>query len=725
MDDVFLSDPRQSSAKEIAHKMRNIKNKRGLKGYLSDLLIKSLIIFCLFAIDFTLFAEAGSYNIFSSSQQLTSEVGLIYATLLICAVAVIFVLSFSTTLQNFSIGIASAFLFLALVNQFALFDSAALLYSYTNSIGVVQNQIMDNYSHLILAGAIAFIVWLVFTYLNRRKQFYILLFLFLICGWSVSKAYFNPLSRNFIDKPYLNDESNHNDGDNVVIIAMPEAPSYLRLKNIDPIGKDADIRHATANILGFYMQNGFTYYPNAYLRYADQPFMNMVDILNYKESPKPEDMLMSSIMMSSYWDFNNLIQNKLYLSNNQLFNKYHKKDYNLRIYQGRGLELCTINSNLSVNRCLERVGIPINLNNTNFNPKEKATILAAQWLESTSLITDINPVLKILSLFDADFAPLNFSADNIYSFNSINVLDIISQDIINDKGNNLYFALLDMPSTVFMYDHLCNLKPLSQWVSADNDNIPLAQRHSAFAEQVSCTFGHIENFVQQLERNNKLKNTSIIILGLNTPFSSAPGIEKNIYNSLQKTKQVGVAIYDPKQEQAKIDNRLCQVSSIVNGWIDSDDNCNELEDFSITDKLKTDMYNSAKAQNISERVQNKAINDFKIWYKSWAAHHQKENNLIAPSEDEINEQINEDENDIKIDVAEVQEAEELPAETENKLPLEKTVVNEAEDSSVINEKPVKPQVNLEVKVIDNTIVDNQGKDILPNNQDNKQPDSHE
>ncbi len=727
MEDVFLSDPRQSSAKEIAYKIRSQKNNRGFKGYMIDLIIKSLIVFCLLAIDFTLFAEAGSYNLFSPSQELTAEVKMIYFAILACSVGVIFLVSFSITLQNLTIGLVSAFLLLAMLSQFALFDSASLLYSYTDIIDIPHNQIIDNYSNLILAGILAFVIWLTFTYFNRRQQFYILLILFLVCGWSVSKAYFNPLSRNFINKPYLNDESNHNESNNVVIIAMPEAPSYLRFINMDPTGKNADIRHAAANVLGFYMQNGFTYYPNAYLRFAQQPFMNIIDILNYKESLKPEDMLLSTVMMSSYWDFNNLIQSKLYLNTNQLFNNYHKKDYNLRIYQSRGLELCTINNNLSANRCLEKIGYPINLNATNFSTAEKASILAAQWLESTSLLKNINPILSILSLFDAKFSPLNISTSELHSFNAANVLDIIAEDIISDKGNNMYFTLLDMPSTTFIYDHLCNLKPLSKWVSADNQNISLPQRQSAFAEQVSCTFGHLENFIQHLEKNGKLKNTSIILIGLNTPFASAPGIEKNIYKQLQNTKQVGVAIYDPKQEQAKIDNRLCTVPDIINNWTEANNNCNELEGFTLTEKLKTEIYASAQKQEISDQIRDKATNDFKLWYKSWAAHHQKENNLIAPSENEIETETKDivtEEKPLEVKTSEVKIAEELPPEEESK-PLPQLEEDSKEDSKpdkseenndVAPKKEVlsKPKVNLEVKVIDNTQID-----TTTNNPDSK------
>ncbi len=80
MEDIILSDPRQASAQNISRKQKEQKKKgRRLREYFVDLFIKSLLLAALLSLDFTLFAEAGSYNLFTAEQTLATEAMWIYA----------------------------------------------------------------------------------------------------------------------------------------------------------------------------------------------------------------------------------------------------------------------------------------------------------------------------------------------------------------------------------------------------------------------------------------------------------------------------------------------------------------------------------------------------------------------------------------------------------------------------------------------------------------------
>lgn len=742
MDDVFMSNEKANSNKAKPH----TKQRRRLKQYITDLIVKSLIVAFLLAIDFSLFAQAGSYSVFDMHQTLYPEAYWIYISIIAVSTSLMFLCSFSQTLQNFLIGIATSFLLLSLFNQFALFDSGAMLLSYFPLTEGLATEIISTYSHLIVAVILALLVTIVFTYAKRKTQFYILLLLALVCLVVISKQYFNPVTRNFIEKPFLNDESKHKNGNNIVYIGLTNAATYNNLKVFDPKDIRSDIKQSANNMLGFYQKNNFTYYPNSYLKYTQQPYLNLVATLNSDNNVSSEEFLLSDIISSGYWDFSALRKEKLYLKNNSLFDKYHKKDYNLRVYQKDGIELCTINNNFAVNRCIEQISYPIDLNYTNLSLGGKISLLAAQWLESTGLIPTIDPVLGIISAFNRDITPLHFSTLKLGSFNAFASLDRIAEDIATDNGNNIYFTVIDIPGELFIYDNLCSIKPINRWIDSADKTINQLDKYVAYAEQNSCLYGQLENFIQKLETNGKLKQTSIIIQGLNTAFAATPGIEKDILKSLQHTKQAGIAIYTPHNPQPNIDNRLCLSQSIVNNFVNSQKSCSELEDLALTDKLKTDILKQNKKQEISIKEVERAATSFKNWYQSWAAQNQVTNNMIEDviplekiSDKEISKEIKE------VNVAEV--VDELPPEAETK-PLTKTPaevkesvqdtsepaavdtkVNSETDQDLDKPEQLKkefkeqqkkqnqqpqtpkeqPSVNIEVKIIDNS----ENNDVIP------------
>lgn len=628
MEDIILSDPRQASAQNISRKQKEQKKKgRRLREYFVDLFIKSLLLAALLCIDFTLFAEAGSYNLFTAEQTLSPEAVLIYEMIIIFSFMLIFLFSFSLTLQNFIVGLGSGFLLLALFAQFALFDSHSILLSYISSspTGTISN-ILSNYSHIVLSIGLILFVFIFLTFAQRSTQTYLSGILLLILGGLISEAYFNPRSRIFDTKASLGDESFHPQSHNIVLIALQNSPSFYQLSNFDEPQKIKDIEQATNNLLGFYQQNNFTYYPYAYIKHNNNPYLNMVSNLNSNIDKDPEQLLLSDVIMNSYWDFKNVGHSKLYLKDNHFFDTLIKDDYNIRVYEGDGIELCSINSRLSVNRCISRTGLPIDLDPLNISTHQKTALLAAQWLESTGFTNSIDPILEVASMFTRETQPLRFSTSQLKTYGAFKNLDLITQDISTDKGNNAYITIIDMPGDLFIYDNLCNLKPISRWINAKDEKTNLLEKRKAFAEQTSCVYGQLEKFIQRLEKNGSLKQTTLIITGLNTPFPTIPGAEKNFFKNLQNTKQTGMAIYDPLKDQADIDYRLCTVPSILQDYL-TKQACKELEGFTLTEQLKAQLFQDAKKQELSNERIEEAKTAFKQWYTSWAAYHQIENNL--------------------------------------------------------------------------------------------------
>lgn len=741
MDDIFLDDPRQTSAQKLA---RNPKNKkaprRRFRQYLADLIIKSLLLAALLALDFTLFAEAGSYSLFSPDQILTPEATWIYAAIAVASFFIIFLCSFSLTLQNFMIGTGAAALLLAIFNQFAQFDQSAVLAAYFGTARTgASSDIFSSCSHWVLAGALLLAVLIFLTFARRMTQVYLLCCLLLIVGALISEAYFNPVTRTFDDKLGLNDESTHTDSYNFVFIGLINAPSYHKLMSMSEESKNEGIKQAADNMLGFYQQNNFVYYPYAYTRHRNQPFLNLVDSLNPQPAKQPQDVLLSDVLVNGYWNFKKLDSDRIYLRENQVFEKFHKDDYNLRIYQSHAIELCDLNNRRFANRCIEKINNPINFSGLDLSLPQKTALLAAQWLESTGLVSSINPILSIASVFHNDISLFHFSTAELYEINSFKMLDRMAEDIANDRGNNAYFTVLDMPGNIFIYDSLCNIKPVSRWVSADDTSTPLNIRKAALAEQTSCLYGQLENFVQKLRNNDSLKQTTLVIQSLNTPFPTAPGIEKELFKSLAATRQTGLAIYNPLTAEADINYQICTTPAILDSHLFKT-SCPELEDFTITEQLKDEMFKQADEQKLTNDRAANAVKTFQNWYTTWAAQNQQENKMneeIIPLE-----KVTSAPADTEVSAAPtVAETKELPPEaptqalpktpeppvtTEEKQPKAEVQLQSEDKKPALSkpeelkkkflttpssapEKTETGNVNIEVKVIDQT----EGSDVIP------------
>lgn len=668
MDDVYISDPRQASAQAIAQKQKDKQNslkRRNIRQYLFDLIVKTLICSVIISIDFTLFAEAGSYNLFDINQFPTAESQYIYAGITALCFLVMLLLSFSAFLQNIAISVTFAALILSIFNQFALFDQSSILYSLFGSyIDSSISGVFINHSDWLIAGIVALVSLVLISYTSRSNQVYLLGTLLLVLGGIVSDAYFNPLSRNFDEKKALSDISKHDDGKNFIFLAFPNFASYSDIKGAE--SKNYTVNQAADNILGFYAVNNFTHYPNAYVNKFTNEFINLVASLNPEENAADiENALLDNVILDSYWDFKNLDTDKLYLKTNKLYNHLVTEDYNIKVFQTRGIELCTINNSLAVSKCVEKINYPINLNQPGLSTLDKTVLLAAQWLESTKIVSNVNLPLLAASYLSSEVAPLNFAGSELYTINSYKIFDMIADDIKTAKGNNAYFAVIDLPSSTYVYDDFCNLKKPYEWIGASQQpwvkNNTSGAKQQAYAEQTNCLIGHLENFMQDLQKSGKLEKSVIIIQGISP---SGVFMNKTKTQNLKEFSRIGMAVYTPGQEKMQTSYDLCGTSSIISGRIDGSNECRELAEQNTTDKRRREILDEAHKKTINEQRIFNATRRFREWYQAFAGHNQLDNLLLNDETAEAPAPEQED-GDKSVEVKKVtitETVEELPVE---------------------------------------------------------------
>jgi len=721
MEDIVIDDRRQISAR--THKLKDDKKKspkRSFRQYFVDLIIKGLICSSLIALDFVLFAKAGSYSLFTGFQTINPEALYLIIALTGTAFLINILLSFSKMLQNLWIAALAAFFVAAILNQFALFDKGTIL---AGKYGDYLSEDIVNYlsynSHIVIIAATAVLSFIFLSIAGRMTQFYLLGILLFILGWNLGTGYFYPVSSNFKTVYNNPDEDiiteNKNKGKRLVYLTFPGLTSYENLKNLAPAGNKNKKASAAEIMLGFYTQNNFNLFANAYISGAN-PFENAVTSLNLTNSQKMDKHLLSNVILHSHWDFENLRSPTLYLKSNKLFRNLKKEDYQIHIYETHKLESCYINNEIIANKCVRKKNIPFNMDGTPLTVTQKTIQLFDQWLESTGIIEDtgmVNDVLKLV-LSSQNFPMDNFSSLQLSVINSFKSLDIIARDIEKDEGRNAYFAVIEMPADAYVYDSMCKLKPVSQWITADSTNAAL--KKEAYAEQVACLYGQLENFIEKLSNSDRLSDTTIVIQGLNTPQRLLNALPTNDIAKDVENKAVTLAIHSAGSDKPTIDYAICPVNSFLQTLFNNKSVCSSLDNFNLDDKAKEEALAAFQEKQLSSGDIGKSVENFIQWYQLWADANGAENNLknllpqAKPQEDDKKEETStpkEEEKEVNEEIKEVKEIKEVPVAPQiEDLPSEAPTQTLEEASATTDDKA---QVKIETKVIELKNAEETGK----------------
>lgn len=625
MDDINFEDPRKSSAKQLKQSSEDKRKKgRSFFNYLFDLVVKTLLLFTLIAIDFALFANAGSYNMFAGGFALTTEAGYIFLGILLISFILMLAASFIHPLENIVIAMAAAILTLALINQFAAFDKKSVLTVLLHPIldDTISNSVY-NHSFAIIALVVFVVVWLLLCLLKRQIYLYLTLAVISVLAWVVGEAYFKTSSQYFrtiAASPALRSEKY---GENLIFLSFNNLTSPLNLERLSQKASQyIPIRNSYNNALGFYTQNDFTLYVHALVQEPNKPFNNLIGSYNPDMSDLPTEHTSTSVIATNYFDFTALQQDKLYLRDSSLYNTLKSSGYTINAFQTRDIDICHLNDQVAVAQCKEKINMPVSLNGEHFSTIEKTILLSAQWIQSTGFVSSVNPALKLLSyvLPYSEIAPIPFNVSKLYALNSFKVFDQIVESLDKHSGNQAYFAVIDLPSETYLYNEFCQLKPMKEW-QAENpavvaNNIDI--RRNAYAEQVSCVYGLLEKFMRQLDKIGSLDNTTIIIEGLNTPLGLNK-VERDYYLDLQDKSQVALAIRPSAGFKAQIDYSICNVNDILNAHFFTHQVCHNFAPLKTTNNNIKNIIHKVKSETITDEQLKQATEQFGEWFKAWAA----------------------------------------------------------------------------------------------------------
>ena len=738
MHDVIIDDTQNSfvattqmeQRQEKLKKEAQPKKKRAekLSQYLIDWLEKALIIASLISLNFLIFVGSGSYDMFSTFTILTPEVWYILTAIFILSVVLIYCLSFFKLLQNLAVAAVAFYFVIAMLNQFAAFDKNTMLASLAATyISQDLGLLLTYVSHIVAALVIAGLVFLFVGFASKLNIFWLLSFL-ILCNMLVvfTQLMDNNEHQKFdvIKEDVINAQAKS--GKKFIYIGLQGLSSYAYLDELEKTLPEkspelSDIKKTQDIMLGFYAKNGFIFYPQSYNKYEDAG-RNFAQILNTNSKKSEDEYILKNVYPDSFWIFNRLNKKDTYLKESRLYDIFKKSKFSVNAYQSSGIELCKINNEMAVHRCVERNSAPIDFDNMKISTSQRVSVILAQWLESMGIFTDFSPLYTMFRPFtNADTLPMiGISYQNIGIKNSADVLDVVAQDLDKTNGNSAYFINIDLPQNTYIYDEFCQVKPLDQWMNKNDlpwtKTISANDKRKAYVQQVRCVYGKLQNFVEKVYKKNSPQDTVVFIQGLSGLNGlEAPLETPNFLDEYMNRNFVDSAVKDPLKKEFQIKTESCSTSDILAQYLYRKKQCQEF-DLNLEDNLKEKILNQLHAFSIAPEKISEAQKTFDDWYKEW----QKKQNVVKNQKTIVKK-----DNKGKV---ENKEAKSKEVKTpEKKAPVENKEVKKAPSVTLpikggkeVETKPLTVKINKEEKKTEKAEA-SENKENLPKEADKKEP----
>ena len=617
MDDVIIDNQPVSVAVEKDVTVSVISG-RSFWHYLFHWLAKSLLLSLLLNIDFCLFAKAGNYSLFSAEGKLASEVIYISCGIFVVSLVLMFLVSFSRWLQNLVLALAAGWLVIMLLNQFALFDKHTFL---SESVRIYFNEgaadFLDGVSDVAAALIAAVIVFIYLGQASRMSLTYFIGTLLLVNGYIIFAAYDERERQREFVYDWNDTLPQNGTGKKYVQILLPEAASYAYPEMINT-DKNKKIEALRDVMLGFYVVNGFEVYPYAYAP-EEETEDALAAVLNPQDKSGTSNLHGHGAYIRS-WQFDRLNDKTDYLKKNQLAETFKGAGYKVSVYQSRGVNICSSGYEKLADRCVNKLNIPSNFGQMKLSVAQNTVLLLLQWLESTGITSNPERFYAIAGMVvPDDKMPAGGAAlSRLYVIDSLQTLDVALKDIKQDKGNGAYFVYVDLPADMFVYNEFCMLKPVNKWLAKNENNSKNQQAYrEAYAEQYTCLFGKLQNFMDEL-RNAKLDDKTVVVLsGIGGPKDRAFSPKENVALQFGSRYQTNMAIRDPLRQKFVLKEDKCSVAEVIKSYLFGVEKCREFSRLSYNSERLAELKQAVGAPLADEAKVNEAKKFFGMWYKYW------------------------------------------------------------------------------------------------------------
>ena len=621
-DDIRSYSPLQHDWHGRFSRKGKKQEDKAVNKRLIDSILIIIFIALLLCTNFMLFAGSGNIEVFQSSIFPIPEVLLIMGGFFVFAAVIIFSLYKHDLIKNI---VAALFM---LIFIYALYQQFYQIKEWIN----VGSWAIPIYT--VIGVLFSFAVFVIFS---QEKIIYKVLAVIAlsILFMQIYLSYMESGEPHEFIETHNTQTDIQTDSERFIYIMLPNLVSYPYLSSINSQASD----ETQKVMMGFLQKNKFQIFPYAYTTY-DNYLNNMVVNLNPASDKSVDEHLLNTRLLSEYWRFHNLKKEYIYLKNNELYNLFKKKHFQISAYKSRDFDMCHVNHKYNVNRCIEKVNQPTNIYSLSLTTIEKARILVFEWLSSMNLFHDMTSVYRILTQFtNVDQVPMvGINYNNLYVVNSVKTFDLLLDNIKNDQGKQAYFVFADIPSDMYIYDEYCQLKPQEKWL--DMTNLPwitsdyTEKRRNAYLQQTKCLIGKLENFIDNLKQNKKLSDTTIILQGISGVNDFKNYQDDDYYQNFMGNRMVTMAIYDPTMRESSIDSAFCPIQKILSSYLFGKDNCRNIK-YDVHEK--TIRLIKQELVNLTKNIKTNYIKDFSNWYRKWLQFNQSKNVEIDIIQNDKNE----------------------------------------------------------------------------------------
>ncbi len=724
MEDILIEQRTDNNSEKIKKRVVKpvvkIRKKQTWLSYFANLFNKTAIVSLLLWLDFVLFCRAGYVNIFGNAPWfLSANVQYILLGIVAISFFLMFISSFLNAFQNLTAALVVSCIIGILISQFALFDRKSFLFDVFQKW--VDNEWIEHLkfiSHWVVLIICFVMAWLFFAFSSKRKQFYTVILLMIISVVLMVDLYNHRNEKNdftevYADKVIASDKK----GNNFVFIAMPNLPSYRYLERISP--KYPAAKNTLNAMLGLYTRNGFMLYTNAYT-VANTKFENLAQSLNMETEG---NLLGGRAKYDDNWNFKQISSKRPELLQNKLSALFEKNGYIRKAFEDRNIELCSINQKQIFNSCVRREMMPYIPDNLDI--RSRTMMLLGQWLGSMDIFSTsprLYAMLKFLGVEDVPFVGVDYA--EIPALGSLEILDVVAEDIAAGKENRAYIVWLSMPEEEYIYDEFCQIKPITEWVVNGGKNVAEDKRMNAYFEQTSCVFGKLADFMRKIKEAGMNENTVVFLQGVS-------GLEmtslKKIDN-FEAQHMVTMAIRDPKHNKFTINKQFCSAPKIIKQYLFKKEKCVEQEGLNFDNNLRKEILERIENHNVINKTSIDTLNASGEWFRNWMRANY--NDMLIPIEMPVEPEIISKaenkpsiENVVKQDVTEAVSVKEIKLHTVSKN-LETNAEVKKEEQKTDGEKYIEninPVANEKIEDVKQVIINNEN--TISDNIETQQPET--
>ncbi len=512
---------------------QEVSKAKKMLATINSTVITALIIFSVSGLNFLFYAKNDAYQVFYNNI-FAGDFVAVLSIIGFFSVFVAVLFSFSNKMQKIISVLVFCFFVLVFLNQYLNVSSASFLGHI-----LFAHDVLNNYSHAIMLFVVGFLLLYFLMSAKVSSMYYFSLTLFVLFLTQLTHLYIRKPDAKEMEVVYGENQKaiKTSASKKFVYISLGDLSSYQSLYDINK--EEADV------VLGFFAKNNFKLYPNAYVLSlnADENFSKTLNLGKDNEFVENKDVF-------GYLKLNKINNEKAFLKKAFLYDVFRQGDYKINAYQSNNINICKVDGEYKVDKCVDSPSENINTNIKGLSTANKATLLLSDWINSF----DMGVNIAFLN---------NKKYSDVYYAHSIKQLKEIFASINKDNSQSAYFIDFNMPSSSYVFDENCNVKPFEEW----NNN------KDAFFAQNKCLFATLEELLENIDN----KNTVLVIASQVSNANSFENAEKNYKNNFKMKNLVTFAIKDPMQKEFAIDYNICAKDRFLSNYLFKKQGCSAKE----------------------------------------------------------------------------------------------------------------------------------------------------